>query len=147
LWWFRWAAVATLVTGILITGLVENYFQDFMSDTSSQGIGHNVAIAIGMVLGILMAANVWMVIWKNQKVVLANAANVLAGGEANPGAAGAGRKALLASRLHGWRCSLLQWCIRRCDKQQRLDIFHHRVCSNSGLANQCPWSFGRYGSN
>jgi uncharacterized membrane protein len=51
-----------------------------------------------MVLGILMAANVWMVIWKNQKIVLANAANVLAGGEANAGAPGAGRKALLASR-------------------------------------------------
>jgi len=51
-----------------------------------------------MVLGILMAANGWMVIWKNQKVVLANASNVLAGGEANPAAAGAGRAALLASR-------------------------------------------------
>jgi uncharacterized membrane protein len=98
LWWFRWASIATLVTGILITGLVKNYFQDFMSSTSGQGIGHNVAISIGMVLGILMAANVWMVIWKNQKVVLANAANVLAGGEANAGAPGAGRKALLASR-------------------------------------------------
>jgi uncharacterized membrane protein len=51
-----------------------------------------------MVLGILMAANVWMVIWKNQKVVVANAANVLAGKEADPSAAGAGRKALLVSR-------------------------------------------------
>jgi uncharacterized membrane protein len=51
-----------------------------------------------MVLGILMAANVWMIIWKNQKVVLANAANVLGGGEANADAPTAGRKALLASR-------------------------------------------------
>jgi uncharacterized membrane protein len=51
-----------------------------------------------MLMGILMAANVWMVIWKNQKVVLANAANVLAGGEANPAAPAAGRRALLASR-------------------------------------------------
>jgi uncharacterized membrane protein len=98
LWWFRWAAIATLVTGILITGLVKNYFKDFMTSDSGLGIGHNVAISIGMVLGILMAANVWMIIWKNQKIVLANAANVLAGGEANAGAPGAGRKALLASR-------------------------------------------------
>jgi len=45
-----------------------------------------------------MAANVWMVIWKNQKIVLANAVNVLGGGEANPDAAAAGRRALLASR-------------------------------------------------
>jgi uncharacterized membrane protein len=51
-----------------------------------------------MVMGILMAANVWMIIWKNQKVVLANAANVLGGGEANADAPTAGRKALLASR-------------------------------------------------
>jgi len=98
LWWFRWAAIATLVTGILITGLVENYFENFMGEGSSAGIGHDVAISVGMVLGILMAANVWMVIWKNQKVVVANAANVLAGKEADPSAAGAGRKALLVSR-------------------------------------------------
>jgi uncharacterized membrane protein len=45
-----------------------------------------------------MAANVWMVIWKNQKVVLANAVNLLNGGQADPNAAGAGRRALLVSR-------------------------------------------------
>lgn len=98
LWWFRWAAIATLVTGLLITGIVENYFKDFMSEDSLFGIGHNVAISIGMVFGITMAANVWMVIWKHQKVVLANAANLIEGGEADPAAAGSGRKALLASR-------------------------------------------------
>jgi hypothetical protein len=51
-----------------------------------------------MILGITMAANVWMVIWKNQKVVIANATNVLNGGEANPDAATAGRRAMLISR-------------------------------------------------
>jgi uncharacterized membrane protein len=61
-------------------------------------VGHNAAISVGMLLGITMAANVWMVIWKNQKVVLANAVNLLEGGEADPGAPAAGRKALLASR-------------------------------------------------
>ena len=100
LWWFRWAAIATLVTGLLITGLVENYFKDFMSSTSASGIGHDVAISVGMVLGILMAANVWMVIWKNQKVVLANAVNVLGGKDADPAAAGAGRRALQIGRAH-----------------------------------------------
>jgi hypothetical protein len=38
------------------------------------------------------------VIWKNQKVVLANAVNLLEGGEADPGAPAAGRRALLVSR-------------------------------------------------
>jgi cytochrome c biogenesis protein CcdA len=51
-----------------------------------------------MLLGITMFLNVWGVIWRNQKVVIANARNVLAGGEADPNAAAAGRKALLASR-------------------------------------------------
>jgi uncharacterized membrane protein len=98
LWWFRWAAIATLVTGLLITGIIENYFKDFMTADSAFGAGHNSAISVGMLLGITMAANVWMVIWKNQKVVLANAVNLLEGGEADPGAPAAGRKALLASR-------------------------------------------------
>jgi len=96
LWWFRWAAIATLATGILITGQ-PGYWKDFMNGNAA-GNGHNAAISLGMLLGTLMAANVWMVIWKNQKVVLANAANVLGGGEANADAPTAGRKALLASR-------------------------------------------------
>lgn len=98
LWWFRWAAIATLVLGLLIIGVTENYMQDFMSDVETNDTAHDAAIFVGMILGILMAANVWMVIWKNQKVVLANAANVLSGGEANPDAPAAGRRALLASR-------------------------------------------------
>ena len=97
LWWFRWAAIATLATGLLITGQT-NYWQNFMGEGSTSGIGHNVAISVGMVLGILMAANVWMIIWKNQRVVLANAVNVLGGAEADPNAATSGRRALLASR-------------------------------------------------
>ena len=93
LWWFRWAAVFTFVTGILITLVTEDYF--------SEGFGKNaggIAISTGMLLGIIMLLNVWGVIWRNQKVVLANAANVLAGGEADPNAAAAGRRAVMASR-------------------------------------------------
>ncbi len=98
LWWFRWAAVVTLVLGLLIIGVTENYMKDFMSETSAFGLPHNAAIFVGMLMGILMAANVWMIIWKNQKIVLANAASVLSGGEADPNAPAAGRRALLASR-------------------------------------------------
>ena len=93
LWWFRWAAVVTFVTGILITLVTKDYF--------SEGFGENaggIAISAGMLLGIIMLLNVWGVIWRNEKVVLANAANVLAGGEPDPNAAAAGRKAVMASR-------------------------------------------------
>ena len=99
LWWFRWAAIATLATGLLITIVVPDYMNNFMNhEGSSPANATNAAITVGMTLGILMAANVWMIIWKNQKVVIANATNVLNGGEANPDAATAGRRAMLASR-------------------------------------------------
>ena len=98
LWWFRWAAVFTLGTGLLIVGVTKSYMKGFMGSESAFGIAPNASIFIGMVLGITMAANVWMVIWKNQKTVIANAANVLGGGEANSAAPAAGRAALLASR-------------------------------------------------
>jgi len=91
LWWFRCAAVGTFLTGILIVGLTEKYFSNY-------GGVSNVGILTGMLLGTIMLLNVWGVIWRNQKVVLANAANVLAGGQPNPDAAAAGRRGLMASR-------------------------------------------------
>ncbi|MEP7048181.1 MAG: urate hydroxylase PuuD [Ilumatobacteraceae bacterium] len=93
LWWFRWAALSTFVTGILITIVTKDYFAN---DFGKQAGG--VAISTGMLLGTIMMLNVWGVIWRNQKVVLANAANLVAGGEADPAAAAAGRKAFMASR-------------------------------------------------
>jgi len=93
LWWFRWAAISTFVTGILITIITKDYFAN---EFGKQAGG--IAISTGMLLGTIMMLNVWGVIWRNQKVVLANAANVVAGGEPDPAAAAAGRKAFMASR-------------------------------------------------
>ena len=99
LWWFRWAAIVTLVTGLLIVGLVPDYMKDFLGhEGTDPANAKNAAITVGMLLGITMAANVWMIIWKNQKVVIANAIGVLEGKDANPDAATAGRRAMLASR-------------------------------------------------
>ncbi|MGD9704772.1 MAG: urate hydroxylase PuuD [Acidimicrobiia bacterium] len=93
LWWFRWSALSTFVTGILITVVADSYYGN---DFGKKGAG--LAISTGMLLGTIMMLNVWGVIWRNQKVVLANAVNVVAGGEADPAAAAAGRKAFMASR-------------------------------------------------
>ena len=93
LWWFRWAAISTFVTGILITIVTKDYYANGFGKQAG-----GLAISTGMLLGTIMMLNVWGVIWRNQKVVLANAANVVAGGEADPGAAAAGRKAFMASR-------------------------------------------------
>jgi uncharacterized membrane protein len=96
LWWFRWAAAATLVSGIALLFIdpKELYKSDFMK--SAPG----VAIYAGILLAVTMFLNVWLVIWPNQKKVIANARNVQAGGEADPAAAPAARKALLASRMN-----------------------------------------------
>jgi len=97
LWYFRWSAFSTFVTGLLITGIVDGYYEVGEGDNWGRFAG-NIAISTGMVLGTIMMLNVWGVIWRNQKVVLANAANVLNGGQPDPAAAAAGRKALMASR-------------------------------------------------
>jgi uncharacterized membrane protein len=99
LWWFRWAAAATFAFGILILFAQKDAAGDsllFSGDYWKTAPG--ISIATGILLGITMFANVWLVIWPNQRAVIANARNVLAGGEADPSAAASGRKALLASR-------------------------------------------------
>ena len=92
LWWFRWAALGTAIFGILITGATQDYYKDFFSRANG------ASIFLGMIIALTMLYHVWMVIWPNQRIVIANAANVLAGGQADPAAAAAGRRAFLASR-------------------------------------------------
>jgi uncharacterized membrane protein len=96
LWWFRWAAAATLVSGIAIFFLdpKELYDGDYIKTLPG------IAIYAGILLAVTMFLNVWLVIWPNQKKVIANARNVQAGGQADPGAAPAARKALMASRMN-----------------------------------------------
>jgi uncharacterized membrane protein len=101
LWWFRWAAVATVVTGLLILGFQRTGDgSSQLSDMDYFKTLPGISIATGILLALTMFVNVWWIIWRNQKVVIANARNVQAGGEADPDAAAAGRKALLASRMN-----------------------------------------------
>jgi uncharacterized membrane protein len=89
---FRWGAVVTVVSGLLILGFNEQYDSDYFQSTSG------TSIFSGAVLGIIMLANVWLVIWPAQQTVIGSARRVMAGGEADPAAAAAGRRGLLASR-------------------------------------------------
>ena len=96
LWWFRWAAVATVVFGLLIiavqAGSDHVYNNDYWRSTAG------VTLLLGIIFGFIMLYNVWMVIWPAQQVVIANARNVQAGGEADPNAPAAGRAGAMASR-------------------------------------------------
>jgi uncharacterized membrane protein len=85
LWWFRWGAMFTFLSGAALIGLKH-----------LTGLG----IMIGAVLGTLMFLNVWLIIWPKQKIVIASAKQVAGGGSPDPAAAGALGKAGLASRTN-----------------------------------------------
>ena len=86
LWWFRWAAMLTFLTGLIML-----YFR---------GIEVSVDLVVGSVLAILMFLNVWLIIWPNQKILIASNEQIAGGGEALPEAAAAAPKAALASRTN-----------------------------------------------
>ena len=69
LFWFRWAALATIISGLIVATL-NGYVHQAMTLGIGSGFGKNAAIGIGMWLGIIMAYNVWFVIWPNQKKAL-----------------------------------------------------------------------------
>ncbi len=69
LFWFRWAALATLATGLVLAAM-EGYISDALILSVADGVPKHTAIGIGMWLGIIMAFNVWGIIWPNQKKVL-----------------------------------------------------------------------------
>ena len=69
LFWFRWAALATIVTGLIVATL-NGYVHQAMALGIASGDPKSTAIGIGMWLGIIMAYNVWFVIWPNQKKAL-----------------------------------------------------------------------------
>jgi len=69
LFYFRWAALLTVISG-LILATINGYVHDAMMLGVTSGGGKNTAIGIGMWLGIYMAFNVWFIIWPNQKRAL-----------------------------------------------------------------------------
>ena len=94
LWWFRWGAMFTFLTGWTMV-LIKLHQSGFSAQA-----GYLTLILTGGVMGTLMWANVWFVIWPAQQVVIASAEQVAGGGEAIPEAAARGKRAGLASRTN-----------------------------------------------
>jgi uncharacterized membrane protein len=70
LWWFRWGAVGTWLTGagyLAHLGLLDDAF---MLGMNSGSAGNALLIGVGAWLGTIMLFNVWVLIWPNQKKVL-----------------------------------------------------------------------------
>ena len=69
LWWFRWGAMATIVTGLILAWL-SGYLLQAITLGLTDGVPKHTMIGIGMWLGTIMWFNVWFVIWPNQKRAL-----------------------------------------------------------------------------
>src|SRR5438105_8011135 len=69
LFWFRWGALSTVVTGLILAG-----FNQYLFNALKLGIGDGnhkfTAIGFGMWMGLIMAYNVWFIIWPNQQKAL-----------------------------------------------------------------------------
>jgi len=94
LFWFRWGAAFTVLTGVLLA-LVKGYLVETLTLGALAGFAPGfVFMGIGMWLALIMAFNVWFIIWPNQKIALGL---VEAEAEAKPKAA---RTAMLFSRTN-----------------------------------------------
>jgi uncharacterized membrane protein len=97
LWWFRFGALLTFLSGVWILGvqkLLGENFDNFWK--TPQG----VSIAIGAIFATTMFLNVWLVIWPAQQVIIGSARKVAEGGEADPDAAARAKPAARASRAN-----------------------------------------------
>lgn len=93
LFWFRWAAMSTIVTGLILAWLM-GYIGQAITLGIGSGITTYTAIGVGMWLGAIMWFNVWFIIWPNQKRALGMV-------EATPEAkAKSARTAMLFSRTN-----------------------------------------------
>jgi uncharacterized membrane protein len=90
LFWFRWSALATVILGLLVA---ETQQAGFSGRALTFADGYRT-IGTGMWLGLIMAANVWFVIWPNQKKAL----GIVPAEDAAK--ARAGSTAMMASRIN-----------------------------------------------
>jgi len=101
LFYFRWAALLTVLSGLTIAW-VNNYLVDALTFAGS---GQVNLIGIGMWIALVMAFNVWFIIWPAQKKILGI---VEASAEAK---AAAGPRALIASRLNTLLSLPMMYCM------------------------------------
>ena len=104
LFWFRWAAMSTIVTGLILAWL-NGYLVDAITIGLMSGSAKAAAIGIGMWLGTIMWFNVWFIIWPNQKIALGMVEADAAG------KAAAGRTAMLFSRTNTMLSIPMLYCM------------------------------------
>lgn len=93
--WFRFGALFTFLSGVFLIGLRTHGSGGMAEIMKTSWWAY---IGVGALFGTIMFLNVWLVIWPNQRVVIASATQVANGGQALPEAAQSAAKAGLASR-------------------------------------------------
>lgn len=104
--WRRWSAVATLASGILILWFQDPLDGDYLEYFATP---RGTAVAFGSVLGILMFANVWLVIAPNQRTLVQSAEQRLAGRGADPEAPRAARRLARCERANALLSIPMLW--------------------------------------
>src|SRR5262245_17746031 len=100
LWWFRWAAMATFLFGLILLGINSSSDDTFWGGDNYLSTTRGTAILTGILFGVTMLGNVWSVIWPNQKIVIGSVRQQLAGGEADPRQPDSAKKGARASRCN-----------------------------------------------
>ena len=70
LWWFRWGALATWLTGAAALLRLNLFTDAFTLGMLENGSAQGLIIGVGAWFGTIMLFNVWVLIWPNQKKVL-----------------------------------------------------------------------------
>jgi len=111
LWWFRWAALYTFLTGVILLHQIQ--------------VRIGTEIILGATMGTLMMLNVWGIIWRNQKIVL---------GMKEGDAAAAGAKAGLASRTNTlFSVPMLMYMVYSAHGQELTHIIIHPEWTSTSL--------------
>ena len=70
LWWFRWSALLTWLSGAAYLGHLGRFTHTFTLGMLDGGATQDLIIGVGAWFGTIMLFNVWVLIWPNQKKVL-----------------------------------------------------------------------------
>ncbi len=109
LWWFRWAAMSTFLFGLVLLGVNSSADDSFWGGKNYLGTARGEAILTGILFGVTMLANVWLVIWPAQQKVIASVRSQLAGGEADPAQPAQAKKGARASRANTFFSFTMLW--------------------------------------
>lgn len=110
LWWFRWAAMSTFLFGIVMLGIYSSAdlpagVKGYADPSSSSG----ASILTGILFAVTMLANVWLVIWPKQQIVIGSVRQQLGGGEADPRQPEAAKRGARASRANTFFSITMLW--------------------------------------